>query len=178
MRSAVLPCIVPLALAACVHSRVAGSSTAEMIPREVAAEAPAPGNIELVAPEPEVGNGLPTYPRRPLAAAYGAAAIVVRVGLDVEGRVMAIQDSPVAASDAGPYASDFRSAVEAVVWKWRFRPAERRVLAPALIGMGTAGQTTLPSSRAHSWRRALMCALCSKSSTARDKSGRSTDSPQ
>ncbi len=66
----------------------------------------------------------PVYPPRALAAKAGRATVGVRITVDATGRVSDVVPSMAVFSTPGPWADDFRAAVETVVRQWRFRPAE------------------------------------------------------
>lgn len=66
----------------------------------------------------------PVYPPRALKAKAGRATVGVRITVDVTGRVSDVAPSMLVFSTPGPFADDFRAAVEAAVRQWRFRPAE------------------------------------------------------
>ncbi len=66
----------------------------------------------------------PVYPPRALKARAGRATVGVRITVDVTGRVSDVAPSMLVFSTPGPFAEDFRAAVETAVLQWRFRPAE------------------------------------------------------
>lgn len=66
----------------------------------------------------------PIYPPKALKAKSGRAVVGVRVIVDEAGRVTDIGPSLLTFSTFGPYAEDFRGAVESAVRQWRFVPAE------------------------------------------------------
>ncbi len=65
----------------------------------------------------------PTYPDRALKGGAGRAFVGVHVTVDVDGRVADVRPSMFVFSTPGPFAEDFREAVEAAVRQWRFIPA-------------------------------------------------------
>jgi TonB family protein len=69
---------------------------------------------------------LPVYPPKALAAKAGAATVAVKVTVDANGRVTDIRPSLLSLSTPGPFADDFRAAVETALRQWRFLPAEVR----------------------------------------------------
>jgi hypothetical protein len=77
---------------------------------------------QFVRPLPVDTKTLPIYPERALAAQDGTHREVVRIVIDVHGNVDRVLDSPVGTSDGGPFAEDYRRAVEAAVRAWRFQP--------------------------------------------------------
>ncbi|HYK90836.1 MAG TPA: hypothetical protein VE398_18830 [Acidobacteriota bacterium] len=81
---------------------------------------------EVVPPTPIGELKPPIYPEKALKAKYGQAIVAIRVFLDAGGRVTDLKDAPTAASTGGPFASEFRSAVEDAIHLWKFRPAEYR----------------------------------------------------
>lgn len=66
----------------------------------------------------------PVYPARALKARAGRATVGVRITVDVTGRVSDVAPSMLVFSTPGPFADEFREAVESAVRQWRFRPAE------------------------------------------------------
>jgi hypothetical protein len=66
----------------------------------------------------------PLYPPRALKARAGRATVGVRITVDVTRRVTDVAPSMLVFSTPGPFAGEFREAVEAAVRQWRFRPAE------------------------------------------------------
>lgn len=66
---------------------------------------------------------LPVYPARALKARAGRATVGVHVTIDAGGRVADITTSMFVFSTPGPFATDFRDAVEAAVRQWKFDPA-------------------------------------------------------
>jgi outer membrane biosynthesis protein TonB len=81
----------------------------------------------------------PPYPPRALAGGIvGLARVAVNVTIDREGRVMQISPSFAALSTFGPYADDFREAVERALREWRFYPAEVRQIELVVAPDGVA----------------------------------------
>lgn len=88
----------------------------------------APGSLtntehqEFITPTPLRKLLPPEYPERPLLEKAPHYEVTIRIVIDTEGRVSMVSDSPLGISTAGPYAQDFRRAVEATVRRWRFLP--------------------------------------------------------
>jgi hypothetical protein len=76
----------------------------------------------FVPPSPREELRLPVYPPDALAARAGAASVSVRIVIDTEGRIANVTDSPLEASSAGPFASEFHDAVLRSLRHWRFTP--------------------------------------------------------
>lgn len=76
----------------------------------------------LIRPQPMAELEPPRYPARPLDARFGSATVVVRIVIDEGGLVDQVLDSPLMASSPGPFAEDFRKAVEDAVHGWGFTP--------------------------------------------------------
>ncbi|HEY0863594.1 MAG TPA: TonB family protein [Lacunisphaera sp.] len=66
----------------------------------------------------------PVYPPPALKARAGRATVGVRITVDVTGQVTDVAPSMLVFSSPGPFADEFRAAVETAVRQWRFRPAE------------------------------------------------------
>lgn len=66
---------------------------------------------------------LSVYPVRALQGKAGRAIVGVHITVDATGRVSAISSSLFVFSTLGPYAGDFRDAVEAALRQWEFAPA-------------------------------------------------------
>ncbi|HVS54319.1 MAG TPA: hypothetical protein VHD62_18330 [Opitutaceae bacterium] len=96
-----------------------------------ASEGPRQPVNALVPPEPIEPLATPVYP----SIARGATSLIMMVGVRItvgpDGRVADIAPSFVAMSTPGPFAAEFRQAVDAAVRQWRFLPAEIRHLEPA-----------------------------------------------
>ncbi len=69
---------------------------------------------------------VPEYPRTALAARAGWATVGLKITVGVDGKVSAIEPSMLTFSTPGPFAEDFRQAVERALAQWEFRPAEMR----------------------------------------------------
>lgn len=66
---------------------------------------------------------MPVYPAKALKAKAGRNTVGVRIVVDPQGRVSEIRMSMLVFSTPGPFAEDFRDAVELAVRQWRFNPA-------------------------------------------------------
>lgn len=88
-----------------------------------------PADVQFVRPMPVDMKTLPKYPERALAAHDGPHRELVRIVIDSEGGVGQVLDSPMGPSDGGPFAADFRRAVDDAVRTWRFEPGEFRHVA-------------------------------------------------
>ncbi len=66
---------------------------------------------------------LPVYPARALKAKARLSTVGVHITVDTTGRVSDIRSSMLVFNTPGPFADDFRDAVEAAVRQWRFAPA-------------------------------------------------------
>lgn len=73
-------------------------------------------------PLPEETLAVPEYPADALAARAGPALVAVRIFIGPDGSVVRVEDSPLLASSAGPFAASFRGAVDRTARAWRFRP--------------------------------------------------------
>lgn len=79
----------------------------------------------------------PAYPARALAAHAGVSTVGVRLTIDPQGHVSAVDSSLRYISTPGKWAEEFRAAVEAAVMEWRFRPARIVVVERVKAGDGT-----------------------------------------
>jgi outer membrane biosynthesis protein TonB len=66
---------------------------------------------------------MPVYPARALKAKAGRNTVGVHIVVDASGHVSEIRTSMFVFSTPGPFAEDFRDAVEVAVRQWRFNPA-------------------------------------------------------
>ena len=66
---------------------------------------------------------LPVYPAKALKAKAGRNTVGVHIIVDPQGAVREIRMSMLTFSTPGPFADDFRDAVELAVRQWRFNPA-------------------------------------------------------
>jgi hypothetical protein len=136
-------------LAACHHARApapAGTSSFTFIDgqpdepprllRGSGSEQPRVPVDALVPAEPVLPLARPVFP----PAARGKTALPMMVGVRLtvgtDGRVADVVPSFVAVSTPGPFAAEFRAAVEAAVAEWRFLPAEIRHLVPGRTPQG------------------------------------------
>ncbi len=99
-----------------------------------------PEDQDLRAPIIKEELAQPVYPPQALTAGAGPSIVAVRILVDNEGRVAEVADSPRLASTPGPFAGDFRRAVEEVLAEWKFVPATWRRYEPGedLDGDGVA----------------------------------------
>jgi hypothetical protein len=67
---------------------------------------------------------MPVYPAKALKAKARLSTIGVHITVDVNGHVSDIRSSMLVFNTPGPFADDFRDAVEAAVRQWRFKPAQ------------------------------------------------------
>ena len=81
-----------------------------------------PEDVQFRRPLPKETKTLPTYPANALAAHDGPHREVVRFVIDTHGNVDKIVDSPMEPSDEGPFAGDYRRAVEEALRSWRYEP--------------------------------------------------------
>ena len=81
-----------------------------------------PEDVQFRRPLPKETKTLPNYPGNALAARDGPHREVVRFVIDTHGNVDRVVDSPMESSDGGPFAADYRRAVEAALRTWRFEP--------------------------------------------------------
>jgi hypothetical protein len=81
-----------------------------------------PEDVQFRRPFPKETKTLPVYPENALAARDGPHREVVRFIIDPNGNVGEIVDSPMESSDGGPFATEYRRAVEAALRMWRYEP--------------------------------------------------------
>ena len=81
-----------------------------------------PEDVQFRRPWPKETKTLPVYPENALAAHDGPHREVVRFIIDPNGNVAEIADSPMESSDGGPFAADYRRAVEVALRTWRYEP--------------------------------------------------------
>ena len=77
---------------------------------------------------------LPEYPPNALAGGGPSAVVAVRLVLE-GGAVREVKDSPKLAPYIGPFAAEFRQAVEAAVKRWAFTSARIDTLGPTRSDM-------------------------------------------
>ena len=77
---------------------------------------------ELTSPRPRAPLRLPDYPANALAGGAAPSTVGVRFVIGTEGTVIEVLDSPRLTSTPGPYAAEFRRAVEETVRTWLFSP--------------------------------------------------------
>jgi hypothetical protein len=106
-----------------------------------------PEDVKFMRPVPRGVLALPIYPPDALAVGDGPHRELVRIVIDDHGSVTKVGDSPLGASDGGPHAAAFRSAVEAAVRTWTFGPGALLTLAPGhdLDGDGKPDYTVATS---------------------------------
>lgn len=85
-----------------------------------------PKDVEFARPWPVETAKLPVYPERALSARDGPHREIVRIVIDTHGTVDQVLDSPVGRSDGGPFAADYRHAVDDAVRTWRYLPGALR----------------------------------------------------
>lgn len=66
---------------------------------------------------------LPLYPMRALKGKARLSTIGVHITVDAGGHVAGVRSSMLVFNTPGPFADDFREAVEQAVRQWRFTPA-------------------------------------------------------
>lgn len=81
-----------------------------------------PEDVQFSRPFPRGTKTLRAYPENALAAHDGPHSEVVRFIIDTDGNVDKIVDSPMGVSDGGPFATDYRRAVEKALRTWRYMP--------------------------------------------------------
>ena len=137
------PLLFSSLLAACGHRNAsapalarapaAAPSTASADPREgnVAVEfladpdSPKPklDESQEFTPAAPLSTRLPAYPPAALEGGGPSAVVAVRLMIDKGGAVYEVKDSPRLAPYVGPFAGEFRAAVEAIVRRWAFTAA-------------------------------------------------------
>jgi len=138
-------------LAACAHTgATAPSQPSVPTPTPAASSLPAPREGEVAvefladpdSPKPKLDESqeftpasptwtpLPGYPPEALAGGGPSAVVAVRLVLE-GGGVRDVNDSPKLARYTGPFAREFRAAVETAVSHWGFTPARIDTLGPA-----------------------------------------------
>jgi hypothetical protein len=66
---------------------------------------------------------MPVYPKPALKAKTGRSTVGVHIVVDGKGRVAEIRPSMLVFNTPGPFADDFREAVELALHQWQFTPA-------------------------------------------------------
>jgi len=99
-----------------------GEVAMEFLPDPAASEIKVAENQEFAPPAP-MFTPLPVYPPAALEGGASSTVVAVRLHLDATGAVIQVTDSPRRAPHHGPYASDFRKAVESAVRRWVFTAA-------------------------------------------------------
>ncbi|MES2695872.1 MAG: hypothetical protein V4773_20530 [Verrucomicrobiota bacterium] len=84
--------------------------------------------LEPAKPLPPVAEAV--YPTEARGRQKLPMLVGVRVTVGTDGLVADVGESPVAFSTPGPFATEFRVAVETAVRQWRFKPAELQHLVP------------------------------------------------
>ncbi|HMA29243.1 MAG TPA: hypothetical protein VKS23_05220 [Thermoanaerobaculia bacterium] len=82
-------------------------------------------------PAAPLATRLPEYPPAALAGGGPSAVVAVRLMIDKGGAVCEVKESPRLAPYVGPFAAEFRAAIEAVVRRWAFTAARIDTLGPA-----------------------------------------------
>lgn len=80
----------------------------------------------------------PLYPAMARGRQSIPATVGVRIVIDEKGRVAEMRHSPLALTTPGPFAEEFRAAVERALKQWRFVPAQRQKMTP--MAGGPAGR--------------------------------------
>jgi hypothetical protein len=139
-------------IAACGHTRPIAPSQPSVATSRPAAPSPAGAPregevaVEFLAdpdsPKPKLDESqeftpasprstpLPEYPPVALAGAAPPAVVAVRIMIDEWGHVYEVKDSPRLVPTRGPFAAEFREAVEAAVKRWMFTAARIDTLGP------------------------------------------------
>lgn len=81
-----------------------------------------PADVQFLRPMARETKTLPVYPAAALAAHDTPHREVVRIVIDDHGSVGQVSDSPMERSDDGPFAADYRRAVDSAVRTWHFQP--------------------------------------------------------
>jgi len=89
-----------------------------------------PEDQELSSPRALTELAAPVYPQSALDGGADAATVAVRIIIGTDGKVVSVIDSPQLASTSGPFATDFRRAVEEAVLGWHFSSGELLTLQP------------------------------------------------
>jgi len=141
-RDCLILCLVSLVCSGCQHATPVPPSTGQASFRVVDppdARPVAKGKATQLVP-PHLGDTRqsfaeafprgdlpsPTYPPEALAADAGWVLIGVRITIGIDGRVVAVEPSPMGISNAGKYSEQFMAAIATAVQSWRFFPARLR----------------------------------------------------
>ena len=89
-----------------------------------------PEDVKFSRPLPTETPVLPKYPESALAAHDGPHREIVRIVIDTHGIVSEMGDSPMGQSDGGPFAADYRRAVDDAVRTWRYQPGMLQHVVP------------------------------------------------
>jgi hypothetical protein len=89
-----------------------------------------PEDVQFRRPFPQDTKTLPKYPANALAVRDGPHREVVRFIIDTHGNVERVLDSPLASSDGGPFAGDYRRAVEEALKSWHYEPGVFQHVSP------------------------------------------------
>ncbi len=81
------------------------------------------GESQEFTPAAPLSTRLPAYPAAALEGGGPSAVVAVRLMIDKGGAVYEVKDSPRLAPCVGPFAGEFRAAVEAAVKRWAFTAA-------------------------------------------------------
>jgi hypothetical protein len=87
-------------------------------------------------------NELPVYPAEALAAGTGSVQVVVRALFGKDHEVGEITDSPLVPAYEGPFAAEFRAAVDRAIRGWTYFPPEVITLG-AVLGYEEDGRTPI-----------------------------------
>lgn len=91
--------------------------------------------VEVVQPaEPIEPLAQPAYPAVARGRQRVPMTVGVRIVIDEKGEVAEIRHSPLALTTPGPFAEEFRAAVESALKTWRFVPAQRQTMTPRAGG--------------------------------------------
>ena len=85
---------------------------------------------------------MPAYPPRALKAKARLSTIGVHITVDPNGRVSDIRSSMLVFNTPGPFADDFRNAVESAVRQWEFTPARAEHFEIVHEGNATSSRRT------------------------------------
>lgn len=126
-----------------------GRSSFDFIYNSPSLDTEPPEDQELRPPVIAEELALPLFPPQALSGGAGPSTVAVRILVDTEGRVAEVADSPRLPSTPGPFADDFRRAVEDALAEWHFRPAQWRRYEPGedLDGDGVADYRRVVESR-------------------------------